>query len=56
MRAGREPKKTPLEDHGRLKNVKITKIFFNWGVPYTFRKLKRRAFQQANEHTNRIRG
>ena len=48
-------KLVPLEVHGRLKNAKIIKKYFlmlEWGMPYTFRKLKQRAVQQAKEHAN----
>ena len=48
-------KLVPLEVHGKLINAKIAKKYFpmlEWGVPYTVGKLKRRAFQQAKEHTN----
>ena len=41
----------PLEVHDRLGNAKIAKKYFpmsEWGVPYIFGKLKRRAFQQPN--------
>ena len=50
-------KLVPLEVHGRLKNAKIAKKYFpilEWGVTYTVGELKKRAFQQAKEHTNRI--
>ena len=52
-------KLVPLEVHDRLKNAKIAKkylLMLEWGVPYTIGKLKRRAFQQAKEHTNQIPG
>ena len=52
-------KLVPLEVHGRVKNGKIAKKYFlmlERGVPYTIEKLKRRAFQQAKEHANRIPG
>ena len=48
-------KLVPLEVHGRLRNAKIAKKYFpmsEWGVPYTARKLKKRALQQAKEITN----
>ena len=48
-----------LEIYDRLQNAKITKKYFpmsKWGVPYTIGKLKRKAFQQAKEHANRILG
>ena len=50
-------KLVPLEVHGRVENAKIAKKYFTmleWGVSYTIGKLKRRAFQQAKEHANRI--
>ena len=50
-------KLVPLKVHDRLKNAKIAKKYFPMlerGVPYTVGKLKRRAFQQAKEHTNQI--
>ena len=46
-----------LEVLDGLGNVKITKKYFSmsdWGVIYTVGKLKRRAFQQAKEHTNQL--
>ena len=52
-------KLVPLEVHDRVGNAKIAKKYFpmsEWGVPYTVGKLKRRAFQQAKEHTDRIPG
>ena len=52
-------KLVPLEVHGSLGNAKITKKYFSmleWGVPYIFGKLKKRAFQLAKEHTNWIPG
>ena len=52
-------KLVPLEFHDRLRNIKIAKKYFSmleWGVPYTIRKLKRRATQQAKEYTNRTPG
>ena len=52
-------KLVPLEVHGRVGNAKIAKKFFlmlEWGVPYTVGKLKRRAFQQAKEHIDRLLG
>ena len=48
-------KLVPLQVHGKVKNAKIAKKYFprsKWGVPYTVGNLKRRAFQQAKEHTN----
>ena len=52
-------KLVPLEVHARVGNAKIAKKYFlmsKWGVPYTIEKLKRGAFDQAKEHTNRIPG
>ena len=52
-------KLVPLEVHGRVKNAKIEKkylLMLKWGVLYTIGKLKRRAFQEAKEHANRIPG
>ena len=52
-------KLVPLEVHGRVGNAKIEKKYFSmleWGVPYIVGKLKRRAFQQAQEHANQIPG
>ena len=52
-------KLVPLEVHGRVRNAKIAKKYFSmseWGVPYTVGKLKRRAFQRAKEHADRIPG
>ena len=52
-------KLVPLEVHGRVRNAKIAKKYFlmlEWGMPYIVGKLKRRAFQQAKEHTNQILG
>ena len=52
-------KLVPLEVHGRLGNAKIARKYFSMleqGVPYTVRKLKRRPFQQAKDHANRITG
>ena len=52
-------KLVPLEVHGRVKNTKIAKKYFlmlEWDVPYIVGKLKRRAFQKAKEHANRIPG
>ena len=52
-------KLVPLEVHGRVGNAKKAKKYFpmsKWGVPYTVGKLKRRAFQQGNEHANWILG
>ena len=52
-------KLVPLEVHDRIGNAKIAKKYFlvlEWGVTYTVGKLKRRAFQQAKEHTNQIPG
>ena len=49
----------PLEVHGKVENAKISKKYFpmlKWGVPYTVGKLKRRAFQLAKEHADRIPG
>ena len=48
-----------LEVHGRVRNAKIAKKYFptlEWDVPYTVGKLKKRAFQQAKEHTDLIPG
>ena len=48
-----------LKIHDRLEIAKIARKYFSmsvWGVPYTVGKLKRRAFQQAKEHANRIPG
>ena len=48
-------KLVPLEVHDRLKNAKIATKYFlklECGVPYTIGKVKKRAFQQAKEHTN----
>ena len=48
-------KLVPLEVHGKLGNAKIARkcfLMLEWGMPYTTRKLKRRAFQQAKEHAN----
>ena len=52
-------KLVPLEVHDRVANAKIEKEYFpnwEWGVPYTVGKLRRRSFQQAKEHTNHIPG
>ena len=52
-------KLVPLEVHGRVGNAKIVRKYFSmsyWGVPYIARKLKKRAFQQAKEHADRIPG
>ena len=52
-------KLVPLEVHDRVKNAKIAKKYFlmlEWGMPYTVGKLKRRAFQQADEHADWIPG
>ena len=52
-------KLVPLEVNGPLKNAKKSKKYFpmlEWGMPYTNLKVKRRAFQQAKEHANRIPG
>ena len=52
-------KLVPLEVYGRVENAKIVKKYFpmfEWGVPYTVGKLKRRAFQQAKEHAHQISG
>ena len=52
-------KLVPLEVHGRVGNAKIVKKYFTileWGMPYTIGKLKKRAFQQAKEYTNKILG
>ena len=52
-------KLVPLEVHSRDGNAKIAKKYFTMlkrGVPYIVGKLKRRAFQQAKEHTNQIPG
>ena len=52
-------KLVPLEVHGRVGNAKIAKKYFlmlEWGVPYSVGRLKRRAFQQAKEHADRISG
>ena len=52
-------KLVPLEVHGRVKNAKIEKKYFpmlEWGVLFIVGELKRGAFQQAKEHTNRIPG
>ena len=52
-------KLVPLEVHDRVKNAKIEKKYFpmlELGVPYTVGKIKRRAFQQAKEHADRIPG
>ena len=49
----------PLDVHGRVKNAKIENKYFlmlEWGVRYTVGKLKKRAFQQAKEHADRISG
>ena len=49
----------PLEVHGKVRNAKKIKKHFpilEWGVPYTIGKLKRRAFQQDEEHANQIPG
>ena len=51
-------KLVPLEVHGSLENAKIAKKYFSMLeciMPYIIGKLKKRAFQQAKEHTNRIR-
>ena len=50
-------KLVPLVVHDRVGNAKIIKKYFlmlEWGVPYTVKNPKRRAFQQAKEHANRI--
>ena len=50
-------KLVPLEVHDKVRNAKIAKKYFlmlEWGVRYVVGKLKRRAFQQAKEHANRI--
>ena len=50
-------KLVPLEVHDRVRHAKIAKKYFptlEWGVPCTVGKLKRRAFQQAKEHVDRI--
>ena len=52
-------KLVPLEVHGRVGNAKIAKKYFlmsEWGVPHTVGKLKRSAFQQAEEHAHQIPG
>ena len=52
-------KLVPLEVHDRVGNAKIEKKYFpmsKWGEPYTIGKLKKRAFQQAKEHANRLSG
>ena len=52
-------KLVPLKIRGKLRNAKITKKYFRileWGMPYIVGKLKRRVFQQANEHANWIPG
>ena len=52
-------KLVPLEVHGRVGNAEIANKYFpmsELGVPYTVAKLKRRAFQQAKEHTDRTLG
>ena len=52
-------KLVPLEVHGKVGNAKIEKKYFPMlerGVPYIVGKLKRRAFQQAKEHTSQIPG
>ena len=52
-------KLVPLEVHGKVRNVKIAKKYFlmsKWGVLYIVGKIKRRAFKQANKHTDRIPG
>ena len=52
-------KLVPLEVHGRVRNAKIAKKYFpksEWGVPYTVGKLKKKDFQQAKEHADRIPG
>ena len=52
-------KLVPLEVHGKVRNAKLAKKYFpmaEWGVPYTIGKLKRRAFQQAEEHADQIPG
>ena len=44
----------PLEVHGRLGNVELAKkysLMLEWGVPYVFGKIDKRAFQQAKEHS-----
>ena len=50
-------KLVPLEVHDRLQNAKITKKYFpmsKWGLPYTIGKLKKKAFQQAKDHSIQI--
>ena len=50
-------KLVPLEVHGRVGNAKIAKKYFPMlerGVPYIVGKIKRRAFQQAKEHSDLI--
>ena len=52
-------KLVPLEVHDRVGNAKIAKNYFSMSglcMPYTVGKLKRWAFQQGKEHTNRISG
>ena len=52
-------KLVPLKVHGRVGNAKIVRKYFlmlELGVPYTVGKLKRRAFQQAQEQTDQIPG
>ena len=52
-------KLVPLEVHDRVGNAKIAEKYFpmsEWDVPYTIGKLKRRTFQEAKEHTDRIPG
>ena len=50
-------KLVPLEVHGRVGNAKIVRKYFlmlELGVPFIVGKLKRRDFQQAKEHADRI--
>ena len=58
--AGREPWKASSSGSSQQgQNAKIAKKYFpmsEWGVLYTIGKLKRRAFQQAKEHADRISG
>ena len=44
---------------GKHENTKIAKKYFlmlEWGMPYTFRKLNKKDFQQAKDHLNRMCG
>ena len=52
-------KLVPLEVHNKLGNAKIAKKYFpmlEQIVPYIVGKLKRRAFQKSDEHTNQTLG